>query len=67
MREKNAPAPADTHRTHDTSEEAGVETGRRSAGEPRRWVTALGIVVAVGLVVLLFVLHLTGVLGPGAH
>jgi hypothetical protein len=30
-------------------------------------VPALGIVVAVGLVLLLVVLHLTGVLGPGAH
>ena len=31
------------------------------------WAPALGIVVAVGVVLLLFVLHLIGVLGPRAH
>jgi hypothetical protein len=30
-------------------------------------VTVLGILVAAGLVLLFIVLHVTGVLGPGAH
>jgi hypothetical protein len=67
MGEKSAPAPTDPHPARDSGEEADVGTGRRSASGPPRWVSALGILVAVGLVVLLFVLHLTGVLGPGAH
>jgi len=29
--------------------------------------TVLGIVIAIALVVLLVVLHVTGTLGPGAH
>jgi hypothetical protein len=39
----------------------------RSADGPPRWLTVLGVVVAV-LVVLMFVLlHLTGAVGPGVH
>jgi hypothetical protein len=30
-------------------------------------VAVLGIAAAVGAVLLLFLLHLTGVVGPGAH
>jgi hypothetical protein len=41
--------------------------GREPAAGTPRWVPLLGIVVAVGLIVLVVVLHLTGVLGPGAH
>jgi hypothetical protein len=36
------------------------------SGAPR-WVTPVGIVVGLVVVGLLVVLHLTGVLGPGAH
>jgi negative regulator of sigma E activity len=32
-----------------------------------RWVTAVGIAAAILVVVILAVLHLTGVMGPGAH
>ncbi len=36
------------------------------SGTPR-WVSVLGIVVAIALVLLFVVLHLTGTLGAGAH
>jgi hypothetical protein len=47
--------------------DTGAGPDRGSASSTRRWVPVLGIVVAIVLVLLLVVLHLTGVLGPGAH
>jgi hypothetical protein len=47
--------------SYDTGDDRG------SATSTPRWVPVLGIVLAVILVLLLVVLHLTGVLGPGAH
>jgi hypothetical protein len=41
-------------------------SGRSATGTPR-WVPVLGVLIAIVLVGLLVVLHLTGVLGPGAH
>jgi hypothetical protein len=67
MREKGAPSSANPHRSRDTGDEIFVWPGRGSAGGPPHWVALFGIVVAVGLVLLLVVLHLTGVFGPGAH
>ncbi len=40
---------------------------RESADRLPRWLYALGIIVAIVLVVVLVVLHLTGTLGPGDH
>jgi hypothetical membrane protein len=46
----------------------GDDTGDRgSATGTPRWVYALGIIIAILLVLLFVVLHLTGTLGPGAH
>ena len=51
----------------DTGEDRSVgPDGGSPTGTPR-WVSVLGIVIAIALVLLLVVLHLTGVLGPGAH
>jgi hypothetical protein len=58
-----ADPPPDPDRGNNT----GVGPSRGSATSTLRWVPMLGIVVAIGLVLLLVVLHLTGVLGPGAH
>jgi hypothetical protein len=49
----------------DTGDDTGVRPDRGSATSTSRWVLVVGIVIAV--VLLLVVLHLTGVLGPGAH
>jgi hypothetical protein len=48
----------------------GSDTGEgetRPGAARRHLATVVGIIVGVGLFVLLVVLHLTGVLGPGAH
>jgi hypothetical protein len=37
-----------------------------ATGAPR-WVSVVGIIIALGLVALIVVLHLTGVISPGAH
>jgi hypothetical protein len=51
--------------------ETGDETdARRGHGLPAatpRWTVVVGIAVAIGLVALVVVLHLTGTIGPGAH
>jgi hypothetical protein len=51
----------------DTDDDTAVAPDRGSATGRPRWVPVLGIVIAIVLVLLLVVLHLTGVLGPGAH
>ncbi len=51
----------------DTGDETEVGPGRGSATGTPRWITVLGIIFAVVLVLLFVVLHLTGTLGPGAH
>jgi hypothetical protein len=40
---------------------------RPAAGGTPRWVSAVGIVLVVGLLLLVVALHLTGTIGPGAH
>jgi hypothetical protein len=47
--------------------DTGDNRDRGSARSTPRWVTVLGIVIAIALIVLFVVLHLTGTLGPGAH
>ena len=66
MRRKSS-TPGEPHRSRDIGDETGVGPGRGPAAGTPRWVYVLGVGFAVGLVLLFFVLHLTGVLGPGAH
>jgi hypothetical protein len=51
----------------DTGDDTGVGRERGSASGRPRWVAVLGILIAIVLVLLFVVLHLTGTLGPGAH
>jgi hypothetical protein len=58
---------ADPPPDSDTGDDTGVGRDRGSATSTPRWLPVLGIVIAIVLVLLLVVLHLTGVLGPCAH
>ena len=58
---------ADPPRYPDTSDDTGLGRDRGSATSTPRWVSVLGIIIAIALVLLFVVLHLTGTLGPGAH
>src|SRR5438128_2407904 len=51
----------------DSGEDPAARIDRgRPTGTPR-WVRVLGIVIAIALIALPVVLHLTGALGAGAH
>jgi hypothetical protein len=47
--------------------DTGVGPDRRAASRPPRWMLVLVILIAIHLVVLIVLLHLTGTLGPGVH
>jgi hypothetical protein len=51
----------------DRGDETDARPDRGPATGAPRWVSKVGIVVAVGLILLVVVLHLTGTIGPGAH
>jgi hypothetical protein len=51
----------------DTGDDTGVASDRGSSTGTPRWVSVLGIIIAIGLVLLIVVLHLTGTIGPGTH
>jgi hypothetical protein len=67
LRQTKERTPPDPHTFGDTRDDPGAGLGRGSGPGRPRWVAVLGIAIAVGLVLAFFVLHLTGVLGPGAH
>jgi hypothetical protein len=51
-----------------TDDDTGTGPGRGAPPASRpRWIPVAGIVIAIVLVLLLIVLHLTGTLGPGGH
>ena len=46
----------------------GPRDDREPAGAgPRRWVVAIGILVASAVLALMVFLHLSGAIGPGSH
>jgi hypothetical protein len=54
--------------SHPDTHDAGDGHGRGPAtGGAPRWLGVVGTTVAIMVVALLIVLHLTGVLGPGGH
>lgn len=61
---EHMPSAADPSPEADDSN-AGPDRGSAS-GTPR-WVSVLGIIIAIVLVVLVVLAHLTGTIGPGLH
>jgi uncharacterized membrane protein len=53
------------HQSFDEELDHDQTSGRRRSGTTIVWIG--GIVIAVGLIVLMVVLHTTGVMGPGRH
>jgi hypothetical protein len=51
----------------DTDDDTGVGHDRGSTTSRPRWLSVLGIVIAILLLLLIVGLHLTGILGPGLH
>ena len=58
---------ADPPRYPENEEDAGVNPDHGAARSKPRWVFVLGILIAIALVLLIVLLHATGVVGPGAH
>jgi hypothetical protein len=56
---------ADPPRYPDTGDDTGVGPGRGSATGTRSWVGKVFLIIALVLVLLFVLLHLTGTLGPG--
>lgn len=50
----------------ETDDTGGVPERGATTGLPR-WMSVLGIVIAVALVLIVVVLHLTGTIGAGTH
>jgi hypothetical protein len=48
-------------------DDAGVGPSSRSTAGASRWLSVVGIVIAIAFVLLIVVAHLTGVIGPGLH
>ena len=67
LRQREESGPTEARRAPGADGDTGMERTSAAAAGPRRWVVALGIALAIAAVLLVFVLHLTGVLGPGAH
>jgi hypothetical protein len=51
----------------DSGDDAGVGPDRGPPAGMPRWVVVVGIVIAIGLVLVVVVLHLSGIVGPGAR
>jgi hypothetical protein len=60
-----ADLPSHPDTDNDNDNDLGPRHGP-TTGTPR-WLTVLAIIIGVVVVVLLIVLHLTGVVGPGGH
>jgi hypothetical protein len=51
----------------DTGDDTGLGSDCGSPTSPPRGMSVLGIVITIVLLLLIVVLHLTGILGPGLH
>jgi hypothetical protein len=61
------PKPPADHPYPGSDGDSDAETKRGSTTKRPRWVTVFWIAVAIALPLLIVILHLTGILGPGLH
>ncbi len=57
----------DPPRYPDTGDDRGAEPGRGPTTATPRWISVVGIIFVILLVLLFVLLHLTGTVGPGGH
>ena len=58
---------ADPRRDHDRQDDPDARRHDGPTTSTPRWVPVVGIVIAIALIALIVVLHLTGTLGGGVH
>ncbi len=51
----------------DGDDDTSMKPDHGSTTDTPGWMSVLGIVIAIVLLLLIVVLHLTGILGPGLH
>jgi hypothetical protein len=51
----------------ETDDRIDVGSDREASTDTPRWVPILAIVVAIGVLVLIVVAHISGAMGPGLH
>jgi hypothetical protein len=50
-----------------TSDETGSQPGSRPAAGRPRWAAAAAWIIAIAVLAVMLILHLTGAFGPGTH
>ena len=58
---------ADPLRSHEDADRARREPNQDAPRGASRWVVAVAIIVAIALLGLIVLLHLSGAIGPGIH
>ena len=51
----------------DSDDDTGAGPDRGPATGGPRWMSVLKVIIAIALLVIVLVLHLSGVIGPGSH
>jgi hypothetical protein len=66
-RDRRRPTMADPPRYPQDEEDTGAGPDRGAGSSTPRWVFVFGIIIAIAVIGLIVLLHLTDILGPGVH